>query len=93
MPRYNPRDIVETLVALMKGEEPKTMIPWYANFKVHPLFDAFPLFRPWLNFCCVPIQQGTIQPLIREGSEYESFTVTGSFQRSGSLFFQPLSFC
>jgi len=32
IPQYNPRDIVENLRLMMKGFEPRSMIPWYKGF-------------------------------------------------------------
>ena len=34
MPNYNPREIVKNLKRMIEGKEPKTMIPWFKNFKV-----------------------------------------------------------
>jgi DNA topoisomerase-2 len=32
IPQYNPRDIIENMRLMMKGLEPKSMIPWYKGF-------------------------------------------------------------
>ena len=32
IPNYNPADIVDNLRAMMRGEEPKTMTPWFRDF-------------------------------------------------------------
>ena len=32
IPQYNPRDIIENMRLMMKGLEPKPMIPWYKGF-------------------------------------------------------------
>merc|ERR1712142_1257062 len=33
IPNYNPREIVANLQRLIRGEEPKEMMPWFKNFK------------------------------------------------------------
>ena len=33
IPNYNPVDIVDNLKAMMRGEEPKPMTPWFRDFK------------------------------------------------------------
>ena len=33
IPNYNPREIVANLRRMIKGQEPKPMIPWYKNFR------------------------------------------------------------
>ena len=33
IPNFNPREIVSNLKRLIKGEEPKLMIPWFKNFR------------------------------------------------------------
>ena len=33
IPNYNPREIVSNLKRMIRGDEPKLMIPWYKNFK------------------------------------------------------------
>jgi len=33
IPNYNPREIVKNLKRMLEGKEPKTMNPWYKNFK------------------------------------------------------------
>ena len=33
IPNYNPEDIVENLKLMMDGQDPKTMIPWFRDFK------------------------------------------------------------
>jgi len=33
IPNHNPRDIVANIRAMMRGSEPKAMIPWYKNFR------------------------------------------------------------
>ena len=33
IPNYNPEDVVNNLRCLMRGEEPKPMIPWFRDFK------------------------------------------------------------
>jgi DNA gyrase/topoisomerase IV subunit A len=35
IPNYNPRDIVENLKRLLRGEPLQLMIPWYRGFKVN----------------------------------------------------------
>merc|ERR1719508_126095 len=39
IPNYNPREIVANIRKMMKGEEPKDMVPWFKNFKgsIEPL--------------------------------------------------------
>jgi DNA topoisomerase-2 len=39
IPNYNPREIVSNLKRLIRGDEPKTMIPWFKGFKgsIEPL--------------------------------------------------------
>ena len=33
IPNYNPREIVSNLKRMIRGDEPKPMIPWFKNFK------------------------------------------------------------
>ena len=33
IPNYNPREIVSNLKRMIRGDEPKLMIPWFKNFK------------------------------------------------------------
>ncbi|TKR76455.1 hypothetical protein L596_017588 [Steinernema carpocapsae] len=33
VPNFNPREIVENMRRLIRGEEPKEMVPWYKNFR------------------------------------------------------------
>ncbi|XP_013188614.2 DNA topoisomerase 2 [Amyelois transitella] len=33
IPNYNPRDIVQNILRMLDGEEPKPMHPWYKNFR------------------------------------------------------------
>lgn len=39
VPNYNPREIVRNLRKMLKGEEPKPMVPWFKNFRgsIEPL--------------------------------------------------------
>ena len=33
IPNYNPRDVVENLLRMLDGQEPKEMVPWFKNFR------------------------------------------------------------
>ncbi|KHN73174.1 putative DNA topoisomerase 2, partial [Toxocara canis] len=33
VPNYNPREIVENIRRLIRGEEPKPLVPWFKNFR------------------------------------------------------------
>ena len=33
IPNYNPREIVENLLRMLDGQEPKEMVPWFKNFR------------------------------------------------------------
>lgn len=33
IPNYNPREIVENLLRMLEGREPKEMVPWFKNFR------------------------------------------------------------
>ena len=33
IPNYNPREIVENLMRMLDGREPKEMVPWFKNFR------------------------------------------------------------
>ena len=33
IPNYNPRDIVDNLLRMLEGQEPKEMVPWFKNFR------------------------------------------------------------
>ena len=33
IPNFNPREIVRNLQRMLRGEEPKTMVPYYKGFK------------------------------------------------------------
>ena len=33
IPNYNPREIVANLERMLRGEQPKEMIPWFKNFR------------------------------------------------------------
>lgn len=41
VPSYNPRDVVENIKRMLRGEEMIAMAPWYRNFKVELLFVVF----------------------------------------------------
>ena len=33
VPQYNPREIVQNLKAMMNGQEPQPMVPWYKGYQ------------------------------------------------------------
>ena len=33
IPNFNPREIVDNLLRMINGQEPKEMVPWFKNFR------------------------------------------------------------
>ena len=78
IPQHNPEDIVENLIRMLNGEDPKPMDPWFFGFDGTVETSGNRIF-----FFCASFYSSLFVAVKNNQTDHKKYKITGVYKKTG----------